>query len=70
MAEISAIVDKLIYKLSSEPNQMNIISKQDTFKIVGFGFGGFLATSFLSACPSYYPLVKGIALINSAFALT
>ena len=67
MAEISAIVDKLLYRLGTDQGQLKIIGKNDTFKIVGFGFGGFLATSFLSSCPALFPLFKGVALINSAF---
>lgn len=37
---------------------------------MGFGFGGFLGVSFLSNCPSLFPLVSGVALVNTAFSLT
>jgi pimeloyl-ACP methyl ester carboxylesterase len=69
-SEISSIVDKLIYRLSSEPNQLNIISKSDTLKIIGFGFGGYLTASFLSSCPALYSSVSGVTLVNAAFSMT
>ena len=70
MAEISAIVDKLLFRLGSEHGQLNVIGKKDSFKVIGFGYGGYLATSFLSACPALFPIVKGVALVNTAFELT
>jgi hypothetical protein len=69
-SEINSVVDKLIYRLSSEQNQLSVIGKSDKFKFLGFGFGGYLATCFLSSCPSLYPLTTGVALVNSAFSLT
>jgi alpha-beta hydrolase superfamily lysophospholipase len=70
MAEISGIVDKLFYRLSGEPGQLNIFGKKDTLKVMGFGYGGYLATCFLSSCKALFPMLRGVCLVNSAFALT
>jgi hypothetical protein len=60
----------LIYRLSSEPNQLNVIAKSDTFKFIGLGYGGFLTTAFLSSCTAFFSLVKGVILVNSSYSLT
>ena len=70
MSEISGIVDKLIYRLSGEQGQLGVIGKKDTFKFIGFGYGGYLMTSFLSGCPALHSLTTGVILINSAFEVT
>lgn len=44
---------------------MNIVGPDDTFKIIGLGFGGYLAQYFLSSCPILFPLFKGVMLVNS-----
>jgi len=55
--------------LSSEPNQLNITGKSDTFKFIGLGYGGFLTTAFLSSCTAFFSLVKGVTLVNSSYTL-
>jgi hypothetical protein len=50
-SDFATLIDKLIYRLSSYPNQLNIFQAGDTFKIVGMGYGGYLAQSFMSLCP-------------------
>ena len=67
---IANILDKLIYRLSSAPHQLNIFGQKDTLKFIGFGFGGYMASTFLSSCRSLFPIVKSVMLINSAYGLT
>jgi len=43
---------------------------KDTLKLIGFGFGGYLVSTFLSSCRALFPMVKGVMLVNSAFELT
>ena len=66
-AEFCSILDKLIYRLSSEQNQLNIFSKKDLIKFIGFGIGGFLVSSFLSLNFSLCQIVPGITVLNSGF---
>jgi hypothetical protein len=67
---ITNILDKLLYRLSSAPQQLNIIGPKDTLKLIGFGYGGYMLSTFLSSCRSLFPIVKGVMLVNSAFGLT
>lgn len=69
-SEINSIIDKLIYRLSSEPNQLGIIGKTDSYKFIGFGYGGYLLASYISACPILHDSVKGVTLINTAYSMT
>jgi hypothetical protein len=62
----AAIIDKLIYRLSSSPNQLNIIGVGDTIKAIGMGYGGFLLQSYMSFCPSTFLLIQQILLFNSS----
>jgi hypothetical protein len=49
--DFSAIIDKLIYRVSAYPNQLNIVQQGESFKLVGLGYGGYLVQSFLALCP-------------------
>ena len=68
--EFIAIVDKLLFRLATLPNQLGIIGKEDTIQLVGFGYGGYLLQSYLSACPSTYNVIKGALIINSSLYCT
>jgi len=62
--EHNAIIDKLIFRLSSYSGQLNIFSSVDSYKFVGFGYGGYLISSYLSANPAMHKITNGTFLIN------
>lgn len=59
-------MDKIIYRLSSETGQLSIIAPNDKLKFIGFGYGGYLLSSFLAANPALNPITTGVLLINTA----
>jgi pimeloyl-ACP methyl ester carboxylesterase len=65
-SDFSAIIDKLIYRVSSYPNQLNIVQQGETFKLVGLGYGGYLVQSYLALSPEIQSIVKGVMLVNSS----
>lgn len=56
--DFAAIIDKLIFRLSYHPSQLNIIASGDSIKIIGMGYGGYMAQAYLSLCPEMTSLVK------------
>jgi hypothetical protein len=69
-ADFSSILDQLIYRLSSEPNQLNIMGKQDRIKLIGFGYGGYLAASFISSSFMISAMVSAVILVNTPWTIT
>ncbi len=59
-------MDKLLYRLSSQPNQLGIVQEGDPYKLIGMGYGGYLVQSYMSLCPEVHSLVNGIMLVNSS----
>lgn len=64
-AQFNSIVDKIIFKLA-QPGKGCIIGSADKFKFIGFGFGGYLASCFLSATFALGSLTDGVFLVNTA----
>jgi pimeloyl-ACP methyl ester carboxylesterase len=64
--DFAAILDKLLYRLSAFPNQLNIITTEDSIKLIGMGYGGYLAQSFMSLCPETFSLIKGVLFVNTS----
>lgn len=69
-SDFAGILDKLIYRLSYNASQLNIIASGDSIKIVGMGYGGFLAQSYLALCPEMASMVQQVMLVNSPPYLT
>lgn len=63
-------MDKLLYRLGTYDNQLNIISPGETISFVGYGFGGYLVQCYLSMCPHLHHLVPQVMLFNSPNYLT
>ena len=68
--DFAGMLDKLIYRLSYNASQLNIIASGDSVKIIGMGYGGFLAQSYLALCPEMASLVQQMLLVNSSPYLT
>ena len=67
---LTTIIDKLLYRLSSEPQQMGVIGKDDSLKFMGLGIGGFFTASFLSTCPVLQSMVDRVMLVNVPYHCT
>ncbi len=47
--QFSFIMDKLLYRLSTEKEQLGFVNfKKDKFKYIAFGYGGYLLSSYLA----------------------
>ena len=65
-ALFSEVLDKIIYRLSSQNGELKIIDlEKDLFKFIGFGYGGYLLASYLGHSYHYFSNIAGIMLINS-----
>lgn len=69
-SDFASILDKLLYRLGTYQNQLNIISQGEFLSFVGYGFGGYLIQCYLSMCPHIHHLVSKVMLFNSPSYLT
>ena len=61
-------MDKLLYRISSEREQLGYINfRKDKFKFIGFGFGGYLLSSYIGSCGNevYGNSLTGVLLVNT-----
>jgi pimeloyl-ACP methyl ester carboxylesterase len=65
-SDFSALIDKLFYRLSSYPSQLNIVQTGESFKLIGMGYGGYLVQSYMALCPEIHSIIKGVMLVNSS----
>lgn len=62
----SEIVDKILYRLSGQKNELKIIDlEKDLFKFVGLGYGGYLLAQYIGHSYHYFNNISGIMIINS-----
>jgi len=58
-------MDKLIYRLSNEKDQLNYIDyNKDSFKFIGYGYGCHLLMSYLGYYYAFFPILSGVMLVN------
>lgn len=69
MPQFSFIMDKLLYRISSEREQLGYINfRKDKFKFIGFGFGGYLLSSYIGNCGTEVygnNSLTGVLLVNT-----
>ena len=67
LPQLSFILEKLLYRLSTEKEQLGFINfRKDKFKFIGFGYGGYLLSSYLANNYQFYGKnLSGVMLVNT-----
>ena len=67
LQQFSFVLDKLMYRLSTEREQLGFVNfRKDRFKFIGVGYGGYLLSSSLANSHQFYGKnLSGVMLINT-----